>query len=74
MKTLVLIALIMILVFSGCASTGIGNSIKQEWDEYLMNPGYESDKWIKADWKAFWKDPLGYLGLVKHEDSNSPPW
>ncbi len=71
MRTLILIALI--LAFSECASTRLGNSIKQEWDEYLMSPGYESDKWIKKDWKAFWKDPLGYLGLIK-QDSTSPPW
>ncbi len=56
MKKLALIALIMVLGLSGCAS-GVGYSIKEDWTEYWKNPGGLSWEIFKGDWTEYWKNP-----------------
>ena len=59
MKKLVLIALIMVLGLSGCASSGTSGSIKQDWTAYWENPGGASWEAIEQDWVRYWDNPGG---------------
>jgi hypothetical protein len=59
MKKLALIALIMVLGLSGCASSGTRGSIKQDWVAYWKDPGGAFWEQIKEDWITYSKDPGG---------------
>ena len=54
MKRLALIALIMVLGLSGCASSGTCGLIKQDWVRYWNDPGGASWESVKQDWRWFW--------------------
>jgi hypothetical protein len=53
MKTLALIALIIVLGLSGCASSGTSDSLKQDWVAYWNN--------VKGDWESTKGDLTAYL-------------
>ena len=53
MKGLGLIALIMVLGLSGCASSGMSGLIKEDWTEFWNDPGGGSWEVIKWDWTEF---------------------
>src|SRR4030042_664480 len=59
MKKLALIALMMSLGLSGCASNGMTELIRQDWIRYWENPGGASWESVKLDWTAYWKNPGG---------------
>jgi hypothetical protein len=65
MKKLVLIALIMVMGLSGCASiAGPGLSwkdIKEDWGDYWKDPAGPglSRKDIKGNWRWYLEDPAG---------------
>jgi len=55
MKNLALIALIMVLSLSGCASSGKRGFIIQEWTEFWKGPeAAEPWKSFKQEWTEFW--------------------
>jgi uncharacterized protein YceK len=58
MKTPALIALIMVLGLSGCASPGTSDSLKQDWVAYWKSVKGDWDS-TKEDWTTYWKDPGG---------------
>jgi rubredoxin len=59
MKKLALIALMMALGLSGCASNGMTELIRQDWIRYWDNPGGASWESLKLDWTAYWQNPGG---------------
>ena len=59
MKRLALIALTMVLGLSGCASSGTGGSIGQDWTAYWWNRGGPSCESVRQDWIRYWNDPGG---------------
>jgi hypothetical protein len=59
MKRLALIALIMVLGLSGCASSGTCGLIRQDWIRYWNDPGGASWESVKQDWVRYWNDPGG---------------
>jgi ABC-type glycerol-3-phosphate transport system substrate-binding protein len=59
MKTLALIALVMALGLSGCASNGMTELIRQDWIRYWGNPGGASWESLKQDWTVYWENPEG---------------
>jgi hypothetical protein len=59
MKKLALIALIMVLGLSGCASSGTRGSIRQDWIAYWKDPGGIFWEDIKQDWIVYLKNPGG---------------
>jgi hypothetical protein len=59
MKKFALIALMVVLGLSGCASSGTSGSIRQDWTEYWWNRGGPSCESIRQDWIRYWNDPGG---------------
>ena len=59
MKKPALIALIMVLGLSGCASSGTTSSTKQDWTACWWNRGGPSCELIRQDWIRYWNNPGG---------------
>jgi len=58
MKNLTLIALIAALGLSGCASSGTGNLMIQDWTTFWEDPVTGSLGGIRQDWTEFWENPV----------------
>jgi len=59
MKKFALIALMVVLGLSGCASSGTSGSVRQDWIRYWNDPGGASWESVKQDWVRYWNDPGG---------------